>query len=306
MRAAIRDIRRLKDWDHDEDDLTVEVRKEFLATMRSAGGIFCALHAMRTYHNHEAISQHALTLLGVLGAAKLSTRPSEAQLKEEAMIVSLPISDGAFYNLAPPLRLNKSDRPCCGSFPTGIAGVSLLQQGWSDDDDPEFDSVAAAGAAIDAMDMQKNALPPELAYLSAPSGYEAEILGSGAVPLALNALNRNDAPPGLRSAGLAMLSTLAHEHTEQKMATERKHAAAVDVAGEREAENARRGTLLAHELQQQLDRGGVKSEEALLQRASRCSTDDDEVDGDECTVGTKGSATLLCVVATGLHDGGCD
>lgn len=262
--------------------------------MRSAGGIFCALHAMRTYHNHEAISQHALTLLGVLGAANLSTRPSEAQLKEEAMIVSLPISDGAFYNLAPPLRLNKLDRPCCGL---------------SDDDDPEFDSVAAAAAAIDAMDKQKNALPSELAYLSAPSGYEAEILGSGAVPLALNALNRNDAPPGLRSAGLAMLSTLAHEHTEQKMATERKHAAAVHVAGEREAENARRGTLLAHELQQQLDRGGVKSEEALLQRASRCSrcsTDDDEVDGDECTVGTKGSATLECVVAVGLHDGGCD
>ena len=310
IRAEILEIRRKNKWDHDEDTLTVAAREAFLVSMRSAGGILCALHAMRTYHKHEAIQQYALTLLGVLGAAELSKRPSEAELKEETMIASLPISDGAFYNLAPPLRLNKTKgsgdgtSPTAGGSPGGSPGT--LRRGGAavleGNDEAEFDSVAAAAAA----EKEKSALPPELAYLATPSGYEKEILGSGVVPLALDALSRGDASPGLRSAGLSMLSTLAHEHTEQKMATERKHAAAVDDAGEREAARARRGALLAHELQQQLE-VGVNAEAARASRGSRDSDDAQRTVGDADdleTVGSSASSTLECAVAIGLRDGG--
>ena len=75
-----------------------------------------------------------------------------------------------------------------------------------------------------------------------------ELLDSGVVPLACGALARNErrggnAAPGLRSAGLSMLSTLAPEHTVQKMATQRKHAAAVDEDCARAAERKRRGSV---------------------------------------------------------------
>ena len=125
-------------------------------------------------------------------------------------------------------------------------------------------------------------------YLSKPSGYEAEILGSGAVPLALGAITRANASPSLRNAGIGMLGTLAHEHTERKMATERKHAAAVDAARERAAERNRRGHILARELQAQLDAGAV-SASAPSKRSKRGSR---ESRGSKCASPETGSRRL--------------
>ena len=120
-------------------------------------------------------------------------------------------------------------------------------------------------------------------FLSKPSGFEAEILGSGAVPLALGVITRASASPQLRNAGIGMLGTLAHEHTERKMATERKHAAAVDAARQRADERTRRGHVLARELQAQLDTGAI-SAAAPTTRISRESRDSsDAVDSDATT-----------------------
>jgi hypothetical protein len=76
-----------------------------------------------------------------------------------------------------------------------------------------------------------------------------------------------------------MLSTLAPEHTAQKMATQRKHAAVVDEDRARAAEQKRPGALLAHELRAQLDAGAAsasapstRSKSPKSKRAS-CSSD---------------------------------
>ena len=94
-------------------------------------------------------------------------------------------------------------------------------------------------------------------HVISTSRYEAELLASGAVPLALGAITRPGASPALRSVGAAMLGALAHEHTAHKMATERKHAAAVDAARERDADRQQTGQLLARELEAQLAVGAV-------------------------------------------------
>ena len=110
------------------------------------------------------------------------------------MIASLPISDGAFYNLAPPLRLQKptsgggngrpgSPSPTAGGGPSGARqhhhGGAVLED--HNDDAAEFNSVAAAAAAIEAaeLEQEKEKERAEPAYLAAPSGYEYELLGSG-------------------------------------------------------------------------------------------------------------------------------
>ena len=180
------------DWDHDDDALTSAAREAALASVRSAGGVLCAIHAMRSYPQHEAISQHALTLLGTLGAAEpglrggaVSTEASPIvdgifavggrckkmcvvmstaarQTDEEAMITALPVSSGAFYNLAPPLRLNKRNDGGGGGGASHQNGHGTAGSTDSVAED-EFDSVAEAAAALDAAAREKLRPPPHLA-----------------------------------------------------------------------------------------------------------------------------------------------